>query len=86
MIKLGELYYTNRGFDLLASSNKITKQLTFLIISSTLSLERKYRTNSKPLILTEATSFHRLLFVYLNTICGQVWLATELLARFRDHP
>ena len=64
MLDLGRLYYTNRGFDLLASlrkcnllfiGSKITKQLAFLIISSTPFLE-----NIKPLFPAKSAYFHRI--------------------------
>jgi len=95
MLKLGKLYYTNRGFDLLSSSrknekifkwNKITRQLTFLIISSTPSLKKKILHKFQITHLHLNNLFSFFLFVYLNIICDWFWLAAKLLARFRDHP
>ena len=67
MLKLGRLYFTNRGFDLLPSLgkhsclftwNKFMKQLAILITSSTPSL-KKDCTDFKPLVLAKLVYFHR---------------------------
>ena len=64
MFKLGRLYCTSRGFDLLASlkkcnqsftRNKNTKQHAFLIISSSSSL-KNIAQNFKPLVLAARIS------------------------------
>jgi hypothetical protein len=73
-LSLGRLYYTSRGFDLLAfvrkcnylfTNNKITKQLAFLIISSSPSLKNIIQ-NFKPLVLVESIYFHH--FLPLNVL------------------
>ena len=75
MFRLGKLYYTSRGFDLLASlkksnlfftRNKFTKQLAFLIIPSSSPSLRCFAQIFKPLVLAESPYFHGLWFFYLR--------------------
>ena len=73
MFRLGRLYYTSRGFDLLASlkkcnnlftRDKIRKQLAFLVVSSSSSL-KSIAQNFKPLVLTKSPYFHGFWYFYI---------------------
>ena len=79
MCGLRRLYYTSKGFDLLASlkkkcyksftKNEITKQLAFLIISSSPSRHEKYCTTfQQPLVVAESPYFHGLWYFQLSIV------------------
>ena len=80
MFRLGRLYCTSRGVDLLAflrkcnylcTKNKIMKQLVVLIISSSPSL-KNIAQNFKQVVLAESPYFHRFM-VFLP----QTWRIQE---------